>query len=395
MKTGLRSVVCVLLLLSLAGCSTIKGWFQIDDEDDLTRPAELQDIDESVDIERLWSKGIGDGQGEGFYHIRPVLAGDVIYIASADGEVVSLDRMSGKKHWEAEFDSGLSAGVGAYEDSLFVGTSDGSVLRLNAQDGTEIWRSELSGEILAPPQSDGRVVVTQTYDGKLVGLDYSSGDKLWTYDSNMPVLTVRGTSTPIVHSGLAFAGFANGRVLAIRTDTGATVWEVRVAISQGRSEIERIVDIDGTMDLAASNLYVASYNGRIMAIDAASGRKLWQQNVSSYSGVSSGFGNVYVADEDGTLTAYQRDGQGARWVQSDLAYRDLSRPTPVSSYVAVADFEGIVHLLSQVDGSFVGRIRVDSDGVRADMVSDGSILYVYSNSGDLAAYEITPLDDED
>jgi len=119
------------------------------------------------------------------------------------------------------------------------------------------------------------------------------------------------------------------------------------------------------------------------------GRKLWQQKVSSYSGVSQGFGNVYVADEDGTLTAYQRTGEGVRWIQADLAYRELSRPTPVGSYVAVADFEGYVHVLSQVDGEFVGRVRVDDEGARADMVSEGNVLYVFGNSGELVAYEIT------
>jgi outer membrane protein assembly factor BamB len=143
------------------------------------------------------------------------------------------------------------------------------------------------------------------------------------------------------------------------------------------------------MELAGSELYAASYQGSVVAIDVANGRKLWQQKVSSFSGVSQGFGNIYVADEDGTLTAYLRNGQGARWTQAALAYRELSRPTPVGSYVAVADFEGYVHFLSQVDGEFVGRVRVDSDGARADMLSEGNALYVFGNGGELVAYEIT------
>ncbi len=162
-----------------------------------------------------------------------------------------------------------------------------------------------------------------------------------------------------------------------------------MAIPQGRSEIERVVDIDGTMDLVGNELYAASYQGRIMAIDVSDGRKLWQHDVSSFSGVSQGFGNIYVADEDGTVYAYLRSGQGERWQQAALAYRDLSRPTPVSSYVAVADKEGYVHFLSQVDGEFVGRVEADGDGVRADMVSEDNVLYVYGNSGELVAYEIT------
>ena len=111
--------------------------------------------------------------------------------------------------------------------------------------------------------------------------------------------------------------------------------------------------------------------------------------MSSFSGVSQGFGNIYVADEDGTLYAYLRNGQGVRWTQDALGYRELSRPTPVSSYVAVADFEGYVHLVSQVDGTFAGRGKVDGDGSRADMLSDGNVLYVFGNSGKLVAYEIT------
>jgi outer membrane protein assembly factor BamB len=223
-------------------------------------------------------------------------------------------------------------------------------------------------------------------------MDFATGEKKWTYDSNVPVLTVRGTSAPLLRNNVVYAGFANGRVLAFNVDTGATLWEVRVAIAQGRSEIERIVDVDGSMALIGNELYAASYQGRLVAIDVQSGRKVWQQNVSSVSGVSQGFGNVYTADDDGTVYAYLRNGQGARWSQEALAYRGLSRPTPVSSYLATVDFDGVLHLLSQVDGEFVGRESVGGDGARADMLSDGNVLYVYSDGGKLIAYEITAKD---
>jgi outer membrane protein assembly factor BamB len=389
---SLRWLATLGLVLSVSACSTVKDWFSMDDDEDPTQPVPLQDIQETVDIDRLWSTGVGDGQGEGLYRIRPVLSGERIFAAAADGEVVALNRLTGKRLWRQELEGELSGGVGVYENSLFLGGADGSVLRLDASDGSLLWKHRVSGEVLAPPQGDGRVVVAQTYDGKLYGLDFATGDQLWVYDSNVPVLTIRGTSTPILDEGRVYAAFANGRVLAFTADTGQVAWEVRVAISQGRSEIERIVDIDGSMELAGGELYAASYQGRIAAIDVSSGRKLWQQNVSSFSGVSSGFGNVYVADEDGTLTAYLRGGQGVRWTQGDLGYRELSRPTPVSSYVAVADYEGIVHIISQVDGSFAGRVKVDGDGARADMVSDGNVLYVFGNSGKLAAYQITARD---
>ena len=350
---------------------------------------ELVSIDQTVKIKRLWSAGIGNGQGKGLYKLTPAMNTEVIYAASADGLVRAFERNRGKTLWKADLEMPLSGGVGLYEDTLLLGSSEGFVLKVDAGSGELQWSTRLTGEILSAPQGNGRVVIAQTYDGKLQGLDFATGEKLWTYDSNVPVLTIRGTSTPILEGDTVYVGFANGRVLAFDAQTGAIDWEVRVAISQGRSEIERIVDVDGSMALAGKELYAASYQGRVVAIDANAGRKIWQQDVSSVSGVAQGFGNVYVADEDGTLYAFLRNGQGTRWSQPALGYRQLSRPTPVSSYVAVGDFEGYVHIISQVDGEFVGRVKADGNGVRADMLSDGNLLYVFGNGGKLVAYEIT------
>ena len=392
MVQGYRWLLAATLVMSLSACSTIKGWFEFDDDDDPKKPAELQAIDQTIKIKKLWSHGIGNGQGDGFYKIQPAIAGSSIYIAAADGTVEAFDKQTGKSLWDTELERPLSGGVGVYGDALLLGSSDGFVLKLDANSGEVQWSTRLNGEVMSVPGSDGRMVLAHTLDGKLQGLDFATGEVAWTYDSNVPVLTLRGSCSPLLNGNTAYVGFASGRVLAFDIANGGIIWEARVAIPQGRSEIERVVDIDGTMTLLGNELFVASYQGRIMAIDVTDGRKLWQHNVSSFSGVSQGFGNVYVADEDGTVTAYQRSGQGERWQQTALAYRGLSRPTPVSSYLAVGDKEGYVHFMSQVDGEIVGRIEADDEGIRADMVSEDNILYVYGNSGDLIAYEIKPKD---
>jgi len=388
----IRGFVTAALLACLSACSTVSDWFDFDDEDDPRQPAELVDFKETVKIKKMWSHGVGDGQGVGFYSIQPVLEGDVIYVAAADGDLEAFDKISGKSLWDVELEVPISGGVGVYEDALLLGSSDGFVLKVDANSGEVLWTSPLSGEVMSVPQSNGQLVLVHTLDGKLQGLDFDNGELVWTYDSNVPVLTLRGSCTPLLNGDDAYIGFANGRVLAFDIATGGIVWEVRVAIPQGRSEIERVVDIDGSMTLVGNELFAASYQGRLVAIDVSEGRKLWQHNVSSFSGVSQGFGNVYVADADGTVYAYQRNGQGERWQQPALAYRGLSRPTPVSSYVAVGDAEGYVHLLSQVDGEFAGRVKADGDGVRADMLAEDNRLYVYGNSGDLIAYEVKTKD---
>ncbi|EAQ99486.1 outer membrane protein assembly factor BamB [Congregibacter litoralis] len=386
----LRKAALLTLLVTLAGCETVSGFFEMGDDEDPQQPAELQDIENQLNVRKLWSVGVGDGQGDGLYKLQPIIDGDTIYVASAEGEVRAVDRNNGDTIWRQRLDLDLSGGVGHYEDALFLGGNDGLVMRLDATTGETLWTSEVSGEVLAAPQSNGRVVVAQTYDGRLYGFDFETGEQQWRYDSNLPVLTIRGTSTPILDGGVVYAGFATGRVLAFDALDGTIRWEARVAIPQGRSEIERIVDVDGTMALAGTELYVASYQGRIAALDTRTGRKIWQRNVSAFYGVSQGFGNVYIAEESGTITAFLRNGQGIRWEQPALAWRGLSRPIPVSSYLAVVDFEGYLHLLSQVDGEFLARVRPDSDGARADMLAVGTVLYVYSNGGKLIAYDIRP-----
>jgi outer membrane protein assembly factor BamB len=388
---ALRALLLVALA-GLAGCETVGDFFSMDKEEDPQAPVELTEIEQQLDVRRLWNVDIGNGQGKGLYRLQPVIDGDVIYAVAANGELRAVERESGRVRWEKDLEIAVSGGVGHFENSLYLGGADGEVLRVDARSGEVLWRSAVTGEVLAPPQGDGEIVAVQSYDGKLHGLDHETGEQRWRYDSNVPVLTIRGTSTPILDSGNVYAGFANGRVMAFDADDGATLWEARIAIPQGRSEIERIVDVDGAMVLLGAELYVATYQGRLTALDVRTGRKLWQQNVSSFYGVSQGFGNVYVAEESGTIVAYLRNGQGIRWQQEALAWRGLSRPIPVSSYLAVIDFEGYLHLLSQVDGEILARERPGKEGARADMLSVGTVLYVYTNRGQLIAYDIKASD---
>ena len=389
----LRLLAAISLGLLLSACSTLDSWFGGGGGDDeANEPAPLVDFVPEVRFKRLWSTGVGNGQGKGFYRLQPVIDGNRIYVASNNGHVQVLESDSGDRVWRIDLDDSLSGGVGVGAGMVLLGTSDGGVLALSDQDGSELWTGKVSGEVLAPPQTNGDVVVVQSYDGKLHGLDASDGSELWVYDSNVPVLTLRGTSTPIIFERFAIAAFGSGRVVALDVTSGAVRWEARVAIAQGRSEIDRIVDIDGTMLQVGPILWAVSYQGRLAAIDINTGRKLRQEEVSSYVGLDQGFGNIYVAEETGTLIAFYRNNAGIRWEQGALTNRRLGTPAVIKGYVAVADLEGYVHFLSQVDGHFVGRQKVDGDGIRANMLVEDDVLYVFGNSGKLAALRVTSRD---
>ena len=386
-----RLLTTSLLLLLITGCSTFQEWFG-SEEEDTTAPVELERVDTKVKLKKQWSTKIGDGQGDGFYKITPTLVDGVLYVASSDGEVAAISAVDGDRLWRVELERPLSGGVGYHDRSLYLGGADGSVLQLSAEDGAVKWEAAVSGEVLAAPVVSDDWVIVQTYDGKLLGFQPGADEPAWTFTSDVPVLTLRGTSTPILVGDNAIAGFGDGKVIAVDVNSGNVSWESRIGVPQGSSEIDRIVDIDGAMTQQGIELFVASYQGRVAALDNRTGRKLWQQNVSSVTGTHVGFGNVYVADVDGTLSAFLRTGQGVRWQNIELGYRQLSRPTPVSSYVATVDFDGYLHLLSQVDGQIVGRTKIGGDAARADMIADSGRLIIFADNGQLLAYELETLD---
>ncbi|WP_372861160.1 outer membrane protein assembly factor BamB [Spongiibacter sp.] len=376
-----RPLAVVLCSAVLAACSSTPK---------SSDPAPLTDFTEIKQLKKVWSYSLGDGQGEAYYRIAPAIDGDEIFIASVDGGVAALNKKTGKKLWKKAHKLTISGGVGVASTQLYVGTADGQVAVLDRLSGDVQWTAEVGGEVLGAPAGNGSVVVVQTYSGLVHGFNAQSGERLWTYTAQVPRLTMRGTSSPRIVRGVALVGLANGRIVALDADTGSVRWEQRVSVAQGSTEIERLVDVDGRLLLIENDqiVVVNGYQGKVIAIDIASGRPLWAKDNSSYVGAAEALGNVYVVDASGGVSAIAEGGRSIAWTQTVLARRILTEPAALSGVVAVGDFDGYLHLLGQLDGQLVGRKRVDSDGLRAPMAVDSKLLYVYGNSGKLVAYKI-------
>lgn len=351
-------------------------------------PAELTDFKEEVVLHKEWSRSIGDGQGKTYNMLVPAIEGEHIYAADVTGVVMSLDRMTGDVVWKKDLELPVSGAVGSGYGLIILGTLKGEVVALDSATGDVKWRAHVTSEVLAPPATNGDVVVVQTQDDRVIGLDAATGTQRWIYESTPAVLTLRGTGAPIVTNHLALAGLSTGKIVALDTTNGVPIWEQRIAIPQGRSELDRVVDIDGGLLLSGGKIYAASYQGRVSALDLESGRVLWQRDASSYAGVAQGFGSVYISLANGTVQGIDERSTTALWSNDSLARRQLGAPEVFSSYVAVGDMEGYLHLLSQVDGRFVGREKIDGDGLRARPLVDGSMIYVFGNSGKLEALTI-------
>ncbi|MBL4783245.1 MAG: outer membrane protein assembly factor BamB [Porticoccaceae bacterium] len=360
-----------------------------DDEEDEadSEPKDLGDIDATVKIKKIWRESIGSSDDVYQQTLRPSVADGNVYAASNKGRVSAWSAASGELLWRSDLDLPLSGGVGVGGGLAAVGTPKGELIALDAASGEERWRVNLSSEILSAPVAQGELLVTQTQDGKIYGLSVATGEELWRYTVEVPVLTLRGTATALVTERMVITGFANGKLVALNTATGALLWEAKLATAEGKTELEKMIDVNSPV-MGGGVIYATSYQGRAGAFSLGTGRELWAQTSSSYHPPAFGSGRLFVADTDDKVLRLRSSGGRAEWTNTDFLRRKLTPPLVVGSYVLVADGEGFLHALSQTDGSVAGRVKVDGDGVSVAMATDGELIFVQDNDSDLTAYQI-------
>ncbi len=371
----------LLLVSLLSGC----GLWSIDEE---IEPAPLVDFSAEYEVDRLWSVQIGEGSGKKYLQLAPVIVDNRIYAVDHEGAVYAIDRETGERIWRNELDIAISGGVGAGEGLLVVSSFDGQAIALSQQDGAEVWRARLTSEAVAPAQLMSGLVLVQTIDGRLTAFDAQDGVQRWSYSAQEPALTLRGTSAPLVDRDMIYAGFSSGKVVAMKLRTGDVLWEARVASPEGRTELERIVDIDGSLLQVDGLVYAGSYQGRVTAIVMKDGRRLWSEPLSSYRSLAQNGLSLFAVDDQGSLVSFDKRSGTELWTQDALYYRQVSAPAVIEGVVAVGDYEGYVHFVSPNDGRFVGRYRVGSSAIVEAPLSMGGMLYTLNSDGRLSALSL-------
>lgn len=383
MKQPLKWLFVAVSSLALSACS-IFG----DDKDESLEPVELVKFDESIKVRRMWSAKLGGDSEFLRMALRPVGDGARIYAASRDGSVSAFDPESGDRAWRIELDMELSAGPGVGDGVVAVVGSDGFVVALNAADGTERWRANIGGESLAKPLIADGALIVQTVDNRLRALQLFDGSERWVVLQSVPALTMRGTASPAISGQDVIAGFDNGYVLAVNTSTGDVSWEAHLAPPKGRSDLERLSDVDGNIAVVGQDIYAAGYQGRVGSLAAESGQILWAVDMSTYVGVAVDWNSLYTTQDDGTVISMDRRNGAEAWRQESLLRRDPTLPVPFNTTVVVGDFEGYLHFFNTLDGEPAARVKLGGEAITTSPLVVANRLYVQSDSGTLAAYKI-------
>lgn len=382
MRQSWRILVLMAAMPLLASC----GIFG--DKDEELEPKELVNFKQTLKVKRLWSAKVGGDAEFLRVALQPVGDGARIYAAGFAGAVSAFDPESGRRIWRNKLDTELSAGPGVGENHVAVVARDGIAIVLNASTGAEVWRVDVNGESLARPIISGQTVVIQTIDNRLQALSIFDGRKIWSLEQSTPSLTTRGSADPVLVSTTVIGGFDNGRLIAADLDSGDVIWEALLSPPTGRSDLDRLSDIDGAIAVVGQDIYAAGYQGRLASVAAESGQVLWSREVSSYEGVSADWSSIYTVSDDGEIVALaKRDGVES-WRNSDLLRREPTLPVPFHTTVAVGDLEGYVHFFSNLNGTPVARIKLGGSAISNAPMVAANRLYVQNDSGTLAAYEV-------
>ncbi len=385
-------------LLSLNGCAIVDTTSELvtgvtsyflGGEDNIEPPAELVEYKAEIELDVLWKEDVGVGSGGRFLNLDLVVSYGKVFAADREGLVQARDVNTGDLVWETETDYQFSAGPGTDENIVVFATSNAEVVAFNLETGEQKWVSAVSSEVLANPVIANDIVIIRSTDGRMIALKASDGSELWIFEKSVPALSIRGTGTPIIVSDNVIAGYANGKLLALRLTNGKSSWETSIAIPSGRSEIERLVDLDVDPVESDGVIFISSYQGGTTAVLEIDGDVLWRnQDVSSYSGLSYDWRYLYVSDTKSHVWQIDQGNGASLWKQDKLYNRGLTTPVSYDDYVVVADYEGYVHWLANSDGRQLGRIKIADSGVDAKPVVVNNIVYIYAKDGTLVALKV-------
>lgn len=393
---GIVTVAVVAVALTLGGCTWLKN---LGKKDNVEPPTPLTEFTPTTQIDRLWTEGVGNGASDSGARLTPGDADGRLYAAGIDGTIAALDAATGRTLWKKHLGERKgwlwrrgsnsmrwTGGPAVQGDLLVVGGLDGQVYAFSTQDGADRWHTQMTSEVISAPAIANGIVVVRTNDGHLVGLDAADGSHKWIFDQPVPPLSLRGNSTPLIEQGIVYSGFDNGKVIAVRLDDGNEQWVQTLSTGEGKTEVERLSDVDGNLVADGGALYAAGYRGQIAALALDSGRPLWQRDLSSYVGAAVSGNSVVIVDADGNVWAFDRETGVNLWKQDQLKFRWLSAPAIQGKYVAVGDSEGYVHWLTLDEGKFAAREHLGRKPIEGAPLVVGDTLYVEDVKGHIGAY---------
>lgn len=369
-----------ILSLAIAGCSSNKIKVE------KVKPNPLPKLEQSTSLVQVFSQKVSATDAADPLRLTMAKDGGVLFILDPKKGTVSAYR--GKDRlWQNEISKiGLSSGVTAADGIVVIGNKKGQIFALDQASGEQKWTAQLSGSLISSALiQSGRVVVVAN-DNTTFGLADESGQQVWTYKLPGEQFSLRGQASPVtLDPNTVLVASSNAYLYAIDSLSGTLRMQRRVAVSDGRSDIQRLIDIDAEPTVAGQFVVTTSYQGQVTVTDLASQRVVWSEDTSSITRPGVSGRQVFVSQTDGQLVSYDLITGQKIWTNDQLLNRNLSNPVMLGQELLVGDLDGVLHMIDPTSGNIIGRSKTSGE-VRSLRVLDNQ-LYVATRTGALSIWQ--------
>ncbi|THG39320.1 PQQ-binding-like beta-propeller repeat protein [Sphingomonas olei] len=350
---------------------------------------------------RVWTASINGGSNRQRLGAAPVIAEGRVFVVDVEANVHAFSAETGASQWTTALSDGDANkaalfGGGASFDGGRVYATDGlgDVVALNATDGAVVWRSKPGGPLRgAPTVANGQVYVL-SQDNQLFALDQNDGKVVWTATASVETQGVFGVAAPAAASGTIVAGFSSGELNAYRYENGRTLWQDALSRTSSSTSVSSLADIDAEPVIADGRVYAVGQGGRMVAVEIATGQRLWEQNFASITTPWLAGEWLFIVTDDARLVCLSRANGKVRWINQLQAYRNVEKrkgpytwfgPVLAGDRLWLTNSRGQLVGTSPADGSVQVTIDNGPPFTLSPVVANQT-MYVLDQKGRLSAY---------
>jgi outer membrane protein assembly factor BamB len=373
-STATRTAAVLCFTLALAGCSTISSMLPSFFGPEKPKPAELPPNAALIAVRPSWTARVGSVT----LPLSVAVSGGTAAVASTDGSVAAIDAATGRDLWRGNVKAPLAAGVGSDGKLAAVVTQGNELVALSA--GAETWRQKLPAAAYTAPFVAGGRVFLLSADRAVSAFDGQTGRRLWTQQRPGEPLVLRQSGVMLAVGDTLVVGLS-GRMVGLNPANGSIRWEAPVATPRGINDVERLVDLVGSVSRVGDVVCARAFQAAVGCVDAGRGSVVWTKPANGAEGITGDERMLFGTEADGRVVAWRRENGERAWVNEQLRYRGLTAPLLLGRSVVVGDSTGLVHFLSREDGSLLNRLSTDGSAIAAAPVVAGNTLVVVTRNG--------------
>lgn len=352
-------------------------------------------------LKEVWTSDIGAGGDRRDPLISPPIVADgLVFTLDTDGEIAAFDLAKGDRKWrvssimkDEENTGGLGGGVAYASGKLYVTNGYKQLECFNAATGALLWRVPLPAPARATPTVTDDKIYLITLDNRLMVFQASDGTAVWNYAGIAETTNILGSVSPAVDASIVVLPQSSGEIFGLRAENGQMVWQDNLSTVSHTTTLSSISDIRGQPVIDQNLVFASSYSGRMVALDAVSGQRVWQKDIGSAEMPWVAGDTVYVVSTEQQLIALARQTGDIRWVTQLPRYDGDSKDKPIvwtgpvlagGRLLLASNHEELVEV-SPLDGKILKTTELPGSVTIAPIVADNTLL-ILTGSGKLAAY---------